>query len=73
MAPIDGAEMVLIPEGPFTMGISEEEFTPPPTLNQHQQQILSELLGYSEEKIKRLREEETENTDRRSKRVKKVL
>ena len=26
MAPVDGAEMVLIPEGPFTMGISEEEF-----------------------------------------------
>jgi formylglycine-generating enzyme required for sulfatase activity len=26
VSPIDGAEMVLVPEGPFTMGISEEEF-----------------------------------------------
>ncbi|MBW2090704.1 MAG: SUMF1/EgtB/PvdO family nonheme iron enzyme, partial [Deltaproteobacteria bacterium] len=25
VSPIDGAEMVLVPEGPFTMGITEEE------------------------------------------------
>lgn len=25
ISPVDGAEMVLVPEGPFTMGISEEE------------------------------------------------
>ncbi len=25
LSPVDGAEMVLVPEGPFTMGISEEE------------------------------------------------
>jgi crotonobetainyl-CoA:carnitine CoA-transferase CaiB-like acyl-CoA transferase len=31
-------------------GIPEEEFAPPPTLNQHQHEILSGLLGYSEEK-----------------------
>ncbi len=54
-------------------GISEEEFTPPPTLNQHQHQILSELLGYSDEKIRRLREEETENTAIRLQHIQKVL
>ncbi|MEE4603041.1 MAG: hypothetical protein V2J65_17290 [Desulfobacteraceae bacterium] len=26
VSPIDGAEMVLVPEGDFTMGISQEEF-----------------------------------------------
>lgn len=54
-------------------GISEEQFTPPPTLNQHQHEILSELLGYSEEKIKRLREEATENTAQRLQHIQKVL
>ncbi len=54
-------------------GISEEEFMPPPTLNQHQHEILSGLLGYSAEKIKRLREEETENTAQRLQHIQKVL
>jgi crotonobetainyl-CoA:carnitine CoA-transferase CaiB-like acyl-CoA transferase len=54
-------------------GISEEEFTSPPTLNQHQHEILSELLGYSDEKIRRLREEEAKNTAQRLQHIQKVL
>jgi len=54
-------------------GISEKEFTPPPTLNQNQHQILSELLGYSDEKIRGLREEEVENTANRLQHIQKVL
>lgn len=53
-------------------GISEEEYTAPPTLNQHGHEILVGLLGYSEEKIKRLREEEKENEEERLKHVRKV-
>ena len=54
-------------------GISEDEYIPPPTLNQHQHQILSDLLGYSDEKIKKLREEEAENTAQRLQHIQKVL
>lgn len=53
-------------------GISEEEYTAPPTLNEHGHEILSGLLGYSEEKIKRLREEEKENEEERLRHVRKV-
>lgn len=53
-------------------GISEKEFTPPPTLNQHESEILAGLLGYSKEKIGRLREEEVENTRRRLEHIAKV-
>ena len=33
----------------------EETFTPPPLLGQHTDQILTELLGYSAEKVAALR------------------
>jgi CoA:oxalate CoA-transferase len=38
--------------------IHTEKYTAPPTLGQHTQQVLSELLGYSEEKIGRLKAEQ---------------
>ncbi|MFC2035596.1 CaiB/BaiF CoA transferase family protein [Chloroflexota bacterium] len=68
-----GGEIKLVGNPIKVGGISEEEFTPPPTLNQHQRQILSELLGYSDEKIRGLREEEAENTVQRLQRIQKVL
>ncbi len=52
--------------------ISEEEFTPPPVKNQHECEILSGLLGYSDDKIEKLREEEAVNTSRRLKHIQKV-
>lgn len=68
-----GGEIKLTGNPIKTEGVTEEEFTPPPTLNQHRHQILSELLGYSDEKIKKLREEEAENTARRLQHIQKVL
>lgn len=42
---------------PVKMPQIEEEYTAPPTLGQHNEEILVGLLGCSEERIKRLREE----------------
>ncbi len=53
-------------------GVSEE-FSPPPTLNQHQHQILSGLLGYSDEKIRKLNEDAAKNTAQRLQHIQKVL
>ena len=54
-------------------GVLEEEYTPPPTLNQHQHEILSGLLDYSDEKIRRLNEDAEKNTARRLQHIQKVL
>ncbi|MFC1940730.1 CaiB/BaiF CoA transferase family protein, partial [Chloroflexota bacterium] len=68
-----GGEIKLAGNPVKIKGIVEEEFTPPPTLNQHEHEILSELLGYSEEKIKKLRQDEAENTEYRLQHIQKVL
>ena len=52
--------------------VSEEEFTPPPTMDQHGHEILSELLGYSEAKIAALKDEEKAHTEERQAHVRKV-
>jgi crotonobetainyl-CoA:carnitine CoA-transferase CaiB-like acyl-CoA transferase len=39
-------------------GAAEQDHLPPPTLGQHTKEILKELLGYSDEKIKALKQEE---------------
>ncbi len=39
-------------------GITEEEYTAPPTLGQHNSEILQGLLKYSDEKLAKLRDEE---------------
>jgi crotonobetainyl-CoA:carnitine CoA-transferase CaiB-like acyl-CoA transferase len=43
--------------------INNEEYTSPPTLGEHTRLILSDLLGYSEEKINRLKLEQEEHAD----------
>jgi len=53
-------------------GLPEEDYTSPPTLDQQGHEILSDLLGYSEEKIRKLKQEEKENTQERSKHVRKL-
>lgn len=53
--------------------VPADDFTPPPTLDQHRHQILSGLLGYSDEKIKRLHDEAVKNTQRRLSHIQKVL
>lgn len=46
-------------ECPIKMiGAAEEEHLAPPILGQHTNEVLQEILGYSEEKIRRLKEEE---------------
>ena len=40
---------------PIKMG-QDEVFTPPPTLGQHNDEVLRQVLGYSQEKVKALRE-----------------
>jgi crotonobetainyl-CoA:carnitine CoA-transferase CaiB-like acyl-CoA transferase len=38
-------------------GFTEETFTAAPTLGEHNQEILSGLLGYSQEKIDKLKKD----------------
>jgi crotonobetainyl-CoA:carnitine CoA-transferase CaiB-like acyl-CoA transferase len=52
--------------------IAEENFTPPPILNQDGGEILSKLLGYTEEKISQLRQDQENNTQKRVAHVRKI-
>ena len=67
-----GGEIKLAGNPVKTEGISEEDFAPPPTLDQHGQEILAELLGYSEKKIRALKEEEKAHSKERQAHVRKV-
>lgn len=51
--------------------IREEEFTAPPTLGQHTHEVLTELLHYSDEKIRRIKEEEKEGAAELKKHLRK--
>ena len=50
---------------PIKMPAMEEDYAPPPTLGQHTDEILTWLLGYSDETIRKLKEEEEQNTQHR--------
>jgi crotonobetainyl-CoA:carnitine CoA-transferase CaiB-like acyl-CoA transferase len=52
--------------------ISESAYTPPPTLGQHTHEILTGLLGYSEEKIRRLKKEEKRHASERASHISKL-
>ena len=47
---------------PFKMASVEPEYKAPPTLGQHNEEVLVGLLGYSAEKLKTLKEEEEKHT-----------
>jgi len=49
---------------PIKMPEIDESFLPPPTLGQHNEEVLVELVGCTPEKIKRLREEEAERAQK---------
>lgn len=66
-----GGEIKLV-GNPIKMdGFSEEDFTSPPTLNQHEHEILCGLLGYSEDKVKMLRQEDQQHAEERLGHVRK--
>ena len=55
---------VKLPGNPVKMPcINRDEYTAPPTLGQHTDQILSQLLGYSDEKIRMLKEEQARHRE----------
>ena len=58
---------------PVKMPGVDEEFSPPPTLGQHNEEILVGLLGCSPERINKLREEEESRSEELLKSIKKVL
>ena len=58
---------------PLGEDITEDEYTPPPVLNQHEDEILSGLLGYSQEKIVQLRKEEQSNSPEHRTHVRKEI
>jgi len=60
-----GGEIRLVGNPVKTEAISEEEFTPPPTFDEHTHEILTNILGYAEERIKRLKQEEKEHAKER--------
>jgi crotonobetainyl-CoA:carnitine CoA-transferase CaiB-like acyl-CoA transferase len=60
-----GGEIKAVGNPVKTEGISEGEYTPPPTFDQHTREILLNILGYSEEKISRLKQEEEEHAKER--------
>jgi crotonobetainyl-CoA:carnitine CoA-transferase CaiB-like acyl-CoA transferase len=53
-----GDEVRLVGNPMKMTSIQNDEYTAPPTLGQHSNEILKGLLNYSEEKIAKLREEE---------------
>ncbi len=61
-----GGEIKLVGNPVKMDGLSEEDYTAPPTLNQHEHEILSGLLDYSEEKIALLKQEEKKRREERS-------
>ncbi len=52
--------------------IDESGHTAPPTMGQHNTEVLSGILGYSEEKIEKLKEEEEEHREEMERRVRKT-
>jgi CoA:oxalate CoA-transferase len=52
--------------------IHTEEYTAPPTLGQHTHQVLSDILGYSREKIEKLEMEQKKNFAEMQNRVRKM-
>ncbi len=57
-----GGEVKLIGTPLKLAGMEEDKFTAPPLKGQHNDEILKSLLKYSEEKIKKLREDEAKHT-----------
>lgn len=67
-----GGELKLAGNPVKIPSIHEDEYTAPPTLGQHSHEILAGLLGYSEERIRRLKEEQTEHAEALQEHIRKV-
>jgi CoA:oxalate CoA-transferase len=67
-----GGEVKLVGNPIKMEGLPEDDYAAPPALDQHGHKILTELLGYSEEKIRKLKQDERENTEERLKHVRRL-
>lgn len=67
-----GGNIQLVGNPIKTEDVLEKDYTPPPTLGQHTDEILTGLLGYSKEKIDRLKEEEKKHAQERAARISKL-
>ncbi|MFC2006361.1 hypothetical protein ACFLVG_05380, partial [Chloroflexota bacterium] len=59
-------------DNPIKMTRLDGEHQSPPTFSQHTEEILKNLLGYSDEDIKKLRKEQEENKEELISHVKKL-
>jgi len=67
-----GGEIRLAGNPIKTPAIDESGHAAPPTMGQHNVDVLSGILGYSEEKIRKLREEEEAHREEMERRVRKT-
>lgn len=54
-------------------GAIKGEYTPPPLLGEHTEEVLKGILGYSDEKIARLKKEQEENAEEMQKHARKMM
>lgn len=67
--PLGGA--VKVAGNPLMMASLKGKHTSPPTLGQHTDKVLSELLGYSDDKIRKIKEEQEKHAEETRMRVRK--
>lgn len=67
-----GGKIQLIGNPIKTEDALEEDYTPPPTLGQHTREVLMGLLGYTDDKIGRMKEEEKSHALERRNRISKL-
>jgi crotonobetainyl-CoA:carnitine CoA-transferase CaiB-like acyl-CoA transferase len=56
---------------PIMMPSLQGQHSPPPTLGQHTEEVLTDILGYSEDRIKKIREEQEAHAQETRKHVRK--
>jgi len=60
-----GGQIRLVGSPVKMTGSSPDEYTPPPTVGQYTDEVFTNILGYSEEQINKLKKEQEENNEAR--------